>query len=143
MTTDVTGLVACDCAADRVPAARRPRARHRPPTGLGTWIVKSKRHVVAVGDLDATETAGPMRSSELCQGVTLVVMEATSVYWKPPFYLIEDDITCQVVNARDVKNVPGRPKRTNSTRCGCASSLSGACSGPRSSRPARSASYGT
>ena len=37
-------------------------------------------------------------------------MEATSAYWKPPFYLLEDDITCQVANARDVKNVPGRPK---------------------------------
>jgi transposase len=45
-----------------------------------------------------------------CQGVTLVVMEATSAYWKPPFYLLEDGIACQVVNARDVKNVPGRPK---------------------------------
>ena len=44
-----------------------------------------------------------------CQGVTLVVMEATSAYWKPPFYLLEDDIECWVVNARDVKNVPGRP----------------------------------
>jgi transposase len=42
--------------------------------------------------------------------VTLVVMEATSAYWKPPFYLLEDDIACQVVNARDVKNVPGRPE---------------------------------
>jgi transposase len=37
-------------------------------------------------------------------------MEATSAYWKPPFYLLEDDIECQVVNARDVKNVPGRAK---------------------------------
>jgi len=45
-----------------------------------------------------------------CQGVTLVVMEATSAYWKPPFYLLEDGVACQVVNARDVKNVPGRPK---------------------------------
>ena len=45
-----------------------------------------------------------------CQGVTLVVMEATSASWKPPFYLLEDDIECQVVNARDVKNVPGRAK---------------------------------
>src|SRR5262249_3029331 len=46
-----------------------------------------------------------------CQGVTLVVMEATSAYWKPPFYLLEDDIAeCWVVNAREVKNVPGRPK---------------------------------
>ena len=30
--------------------------------------------------------------------------------WKPPFYLVEDDIERWVVNARDVKNVPGRPK---------------------------------
>ena len=45
-----------------------------------------------------------------CQGVTLCVMEATSTYWKPPFYLLEDAIECWVVNARDVKNVPGRPK---------------------------------
>jgi hypothetical protein len=37
-------------------------------------------------------------------------MEATSAYWKPPFYLPEDDIECWVVNARDVKNVPGRSK---------------------------------
>ena len=43
-------------------------------------------------------------------GVSLCVMEATSAYWKPPFYLLEDVIECWVVNARDVKNVPGRPK---------------------------------
>ena len=46
----------------------------------------------------------------VCQGVTLCVMEATSTYWKPPFYLLEDAVECWVVNARDVKNVPGRPK---------------------------------
>ena len=34
------------------------------PPHLGTWIVKSGRHVVAAGDLDATETAGSMTSSE-------------------------------------------------------------------------------
>ncbi len=51
-----------------------------------------------------------LRDWLVCQGVTWVVMEATSVYWKPPFYLLEDDIECWVVNARDVKNVPGRPK---------------------------------
>jgi len=51
-----------------------------------------------------------LRDWLICQGVTLVVMEATSAYWKPPFYLLEDDIECWVVNARDVKNVPGRPK---------------------------------
>ncbi len=45
-----------------------------------------------------------LRDWLICQGVTLVVMEATSAYWKPPFYLLEDDIECWVVNARDVKN---------------------------------------
>jgi transposase len=50
-----------------------------------------------------------LRDWLVCQGVTRVVMEATSAYWKPPFYLLEDDIECWVVNARDV-NVPGRPK---------------------------------
>jgi len=46
-----------------------------------------------------------------CQGIELVVMEATGVYWKPFFYLLEDrGLTCWLVNPRDVKNVPGRPK---------------------------------
>ncbi len=44
-------------------------------------------------------------------GVTRVVMEATSDYWKPPFYLLEaHGFEAWVVNARDVKNLPGRPK---------------------------------
>jgi len=46
-----------------------------------------------------------------CQGVTLVVMEATGDYWKPVFYLLEaEGFTCWLLNARHVKNVPGRPK---------------------------------
>ena len=44
-------------------------------------------------------------------GVTLVAMEATSDYWKPAFYLPEaEGFTCWLLNARHVKNVPGRPK---------------------------------
>jgi transposase len=46
-----------------------------------------------------------------CQGVTLVAMEATGDYWKPVFYLLEaEGFTCWLLNARHVKNVPGRPK---------------------------------
>jgi transposase len=30
--------------------------------------------------------------------------------WKPPYYLLEGEFTCWLVNARQVKNVPGRPK---------------------------------
>jgi transposase len=44
-------------------------------------------------------------------GVTRVVMEATSDYWKPPFYLLEaHGFDVWLVNAKDVKHLPGRPK---------------------------------
>ena len=46
--------------------------------------------------------------------VTRVVMEATSDYWKPVFYLLEAAGAgvweVWLVNARDVKHLPGRPK---------------------------------
>jgi transposase len=41
-------------------------------------------------------------------GVTHVAMEATGVYWKPVYYLLEDDFELMLVNAQHVKNVPGR-----------------------------------
>jgi transposase len=43
-------------------------------------------------------------------GVTRVVMEATSDYWKPVFYLLETrGFDPCLLNARDVKHLPGRP----------------------------------
>jgi len=42
-------------------------------------------------------------------GVTRVVREATSDYWRPPFYLLEDRFETWLVNAHDVKHLPGRP----------------------------------
>jgi len=42
--------------------------------------------------------------------VELVVMEATGDYWKPPFYLLEDDVECWLLDAKQVKHLPGRPK---------------------------------
>jgi transposase len=43
--------------------------------------------------------------------VTRVVMEATSDYWKPVFYLLESHgFETWLVNAKDVKHLPGRPK---------------------------------
>jgi transposase len=46
-----------------------------------------------------------------CLGVTRVVMEATSDYWKPVYYLLEaQGFQTWLVNARDVKHLPGRPK---------------------------------
>jgi transposase len=41
-------------------------------------------------------------------GVTVVGMEATGVYWKPVYYLLEDAFECRLFNARHLRNVPGR-----------------------------------
>jgi transposase len=44
-------------------------------------------------------------------GVIRVVMESTSDYWKGIYWLLEaEGFDCWLVNAREVKNVPGRPK---------------------------------
>jgi len=44
-------------------------------------------------------------------GVTRVVMEATSDYWRAPFYVLEAaGFETWLVNAKDVKHLPGRPK---------------------------------
>jgi transposase len=40
--------------------------------------------------------------------VQQVVMEATGVYWKAPWAILEDEFDCMLVNARHVKQVPGR-----------------------------------
>src|SRR6202012_1230715 len=51
--------------------------------------------------------AGRLHSQE----GTLVGMEPTSDYWKPVFYLLEaEGFICWLLNAKHVKNVPGRPK---------------------------------
>jgi len=46
-----------------------------------------------------------------CLGVTRVVTEATPDYRKPAFYLLEAaGFETWLVNAKDVKHLPGRPK---------------------------------
>jgi Transposase len=40
--------------------------------------------------------------------VRLVGMEATGVYWKPIYCMLEDDFELWLLNARHLKNVPGR-----------------------------------
>ena len=51
-----------------------------------------------------------LRDHLAAEKVTCVVMEATGDYWKPFYYLLEDLPGVQVllVNARHVKNLPGR-----------------------------------
>jgi len=40
--------------------------------------------------------------------VTHIAMEATGVYWKPIYYVLEEGFTLLLVNAAHVKQVPGR-----------------------------------
>ena len=58
-----------------------------------------------------TRSLSGMADHLACLGVTRVVMEATSDYWKPVFYLLEAaGFETWLVNAKDVKHLPGRPK---------------------------------
>ncbi|WP_417564139.1 IS110 family transposase [Microbacterium sp.] len=44
----------------------------------------------------------------VAEKVSTVAMEATSDYWKPFYYLMEDELPVMLVNAKHARNVPGR-----------------------------------
>lgn len=46
-------------------------------------------------------------------GCTHVAMEATGVYWKPVWHILEDRFALVLANAAHVKNVPGRKSDVN------------------------------
>ena len=75
-------------------------------------IPGAKRRVTRVWDVAATTNAIVELADELATlGIERVVLEATSDYWRPFFYLLEArGLLVWLVNAKDVKNVPGRPK---------------------------------
>lgn len=56
-----------------------------------------------------------LRDHLAAEQVTCVVMEATSDYWKPFYYLLEglEGVEVLLVNARHVKNLPGRKTDVN------------------------------
>src|SRR6185437_478402 len=83
-------------ATIRVPSDRDPARRAAETRSFGT----TKREVLALADW--------LRSWQ----VPAVVMEATSDYWKGPFYRLEaEGLECVLADAKQVKNLPGRPKR--------------------------------
>lgn len=49
-----------------------------------------------------------LRDWLLAERVQVVSMESTGVYWKPAYYLLEDSVECWLLNAHQVKTVPGR-----------------------------------
>jgi transposase len=68
--------------------------------------------VTKVWPVDATTNAILELADHLAGlRVEKVVLESTSDYWRPFFYLLEAaGLAVDLVNARDVKNAPGRPK---------------------------------
>ena len=73
---------------------------------------KAGVRVTTVWDVAATTTAIMELADRLvCQGIQRVVVESTSDYWRPFVYLLQaHGLLVWLVNARDVKQVPGRPK---------------------------------
>ena len=85
------GLEACA----RVPQERRPGRRMQELRGYATTTAQ----LLAM--------AAWLRHWQ----VQRVVMESTSTYWKGVYYLLEaEGFDCWLVNAREVKNPPGRAK---------------------------------
>jgi len=73
---------------------------------------RAGRRVSKVWDVDATSRAVGALADHLVEvGIEKVTVESTSDYWRIWFYLLEAaGLSVQLVNARDVKNAPGRPK---------------------------------
>jgi transposase len=83
-------------ATIRVPSDRDPARRAQETRSFGT----TRREVLALADW--------LRSWQ----VPAVVMEATGDYWKGPFCRLEaEGPECVLADARQVKNLPGRPRR--------------------------------
>jgi transposase len=49
-----------------------------------------------------------LRDWLVAEEVSLVGMESTGVYWRCVYYLLEDALGCWLLNARHLRNVPGR-----------------------------------
>src|SRR5512144_2823259 len=63
----------------------------------------------------ATTTSGLFALAEWLEshGCTHVAMEATGVYWKPVWHLLEDRFELVLANAQHIRNVPGRKTDVN------------------------------
>jgi len=73
---------------------------------------RASKRVSKVWDVPArTGAVAELAEHLLAEGIEKVTVESTSDYWRIWFYVLEAaGLSVQLVNARDVKNVPGRPK---------------------------------
>ena len=83
-------------ATIRVPSDKDPARRAAETRSFGT----TRSQVLALADW--------LR----CWQVSAVVMEATSDYWRPVFYRLEaEGFECVLADPKQVRKLPGRPKR--------------------------------
>jgi len=63
------------------------------------------------------------------QGIIQGAMESTGVYWKPVFNILTESLKIKLVNARHIKNVPGRKTDVKDSEWICKLLLSGLLNG--------------
>ncbi len=68
---------------------------------------RQRREETATFGTTTRELLG-LRDWLVAWGVTVAGMESTGVYWKPVYYVLEDAMECWLLNARHLRNVPGR-----------------------------------
>ena len=75
---------------------------------MGTQVTHDQRTV-------STTTRGLLALAEwlTAHGCTHVAMEATGVYWKPVWHVLEEHFTLVLANAMHIRNVPGRKSDMN------------------------------
>ena len=106
---------------------------------------KAGRRVTRVWQVPSTTNQVLELAEQLAgEGIGRVVVESTSDYWRAFVYLLEArGLVVWLVNARDAR-APAGPAQDRPAGCGLAgqAAASGACCGPRSSRPPRSVGCG-
>jgi len=83
---------------------------HKETVEVNVRLLDERGHLQSEVRQFATFTRDLLEMSDWLggQGVTHVAMESTGVYWKPIFNVLEERFEVLLVNARHVKNVPGR-----------------------------------
>jgi transposase len=88
---------ALDVAKDEVKVCVRTPGKRR-----------NTRHTEVRTFTTMTNSLLAMRDWLIAERVSLVVMEATGDYWRSPFYLLEDVLNVELINAKHAKALPGR-----------------------------------
>jgi transposase len=96
---------------ERVAAIDVAKASGMVCTRIPHESIPGRRHT-RVWEVKATTRAICELADHLvCQGISRVVLESTSDYWRPFYYVLEArGLQVWLVNAAQVKHAPGRPK---------------------------------